>query len=372
LTTHFRYFIYALTTLQITKKTLKKDTKIGEKKSFRYFYILRYMSSIPSNLKSMVYLEITKMSKENYSTNCNACNELIRKDSYITHILKNHPNYLWEEIMCINVCEDGATDFRTKVYLDSAIQTLREGAPYELGDEVYADFGSKVVYKTSSAAMKHILKDTEKHKKNFMELLNITPDKLATMLKIMGMRPKRILDVIKVKEIEDRTAIALKEAKDEIELYREDAEKWREHIKSEEYIEYQAKIAVINNYLINTRNEKADIQYKLNEANRTLERYKNSYINIEKAGESSASKEAQLMDDYEKLKQKTVTHYKKLEEALEKKVKDKEDEVKNLKKKSKEDIEVLKDDVESYKYEIKTLKKKLQRAKSTKSESDSD
>jgi hypothetical protein len=41
-------------------------------------------------------------------------------------------------------------------------------------------------------------------------------------------------------------------------------------------------------------------------------------------------------------------------------------------RKLKEDIEVLKDDVESYKYEIKTLKKKLQRAKSTKSESDSD
>ena len=151
------------------------------------------------------------------SINCQECNESLRKECYLTHMTKQHPTYLWNEVFCINpLNEDGEyMGLKIKSPLMDVIGIL-EGSnkAYYIGSEsdgadLYLDFGNKMVYNKEHTAIKHILEHQDKHIDNLFNAFKDTMTKevflkisKAMTAKIQGSTDKARIRGMR-KELED-------------------------------------------------------------------------------------------------------------------------------------------------------------------------
>ena len=313
------------------------------------------------------------MSEHRMNTTCNICNESVRKDSYITHILKNHPNYFWNDIF--NPCMDEETkvwDLRSRLQLIDAINVLECDASYQIDDELYADFGSKQTFKNAVTANKHIQKHPTKHKTTFYELIKqgLTEEKMLELLKWIRYRPVKVINDMpwcqnyvkeevakRLKELDDKNAVFMNE------LYhaRVVAKKCNEIMVTDEYTVY-AKTQAENQKL---KEDIRVLQSNVNTLTCDMNHYKEFYDSTESRNQINLAEELTGMSYYEKARKNYEAKMKKHEEECDKKMKQAVEASEKFDKREKK----LKAEIKAYKQEIAMMKI---RAKQSDSESDSD
>jgi hypothetical protein len=324
------------------------------------------------------------MSEHSMNTICNTCNESVRKDTYITHILKNHPEYVWNDIFNPFMDEETKVwDLRSRLQLIDAINVLECDSSYQVDDELYADFGSKQTFKNAVTANKHIQKHPSKHKQFFCELIKqgLTEEKLLELLKWIRYRPVKIINDMPwcQNQIKEGLAKGMKELDDEKKVFMNElyharavAKKCNEIMETDEYKVY-AKTQEENQRL---RENIRVLQSNVNTLTCDMNHYKEFYDASESRNQTNLAEEINGMTYYEKARKSYETKMKKHEEDCDKKMKKHEE---DYDKKMKQAIEAtekfekrekkLKAEIKAYKQEIAMMKL---RAKQSDSDSDSD
>jgi chromosome segregation ATPase len=249
-------------------------------------------------------------------------------------------------------------------------------APYEVDDEIFCDFGDKMTYKQSVTASKHILRHTAKHKQNFYEALNLTPEKLAKLFAFIVKKPIKIINdenVVREKIAEYKKELSSKYS--DYEFLKENYDKYNEVILTDEYKLISKLKSDISDLHYDLREQgmkvkslEAENQYykKLNEPDETT-----NYNNLEK--------ELSLMESYDKFKKDLEKKNKKIEEDCERRIKKDQEDFEKRMKKAQEDFEkkerAFEKKEKKLKSEIKAMKHEMEMSKlkhSSDSDSDSD
>ena len=135
---------------------------------------------------------------------CPECAESFRKESYLTHMKKNHPSFLWSDTVRFH--PEGA-GLASKTAMADMIKILRgEPVPLFIGastfdaqgeTELYLDASSGCVYNKETTAIKHVLNSGSKHANSIFSLLKetLTQEVLVSMLEFMLEKPtEKIID----------------------------------------------------------------------------------------------------------------------------------------------------------------------------------
>lgn len=294
------------------------------------------------------------MSSDHQMVQCSTCDIRIRKESYINHILKEHQEHFWNEIVCLFEDEHGATALRTKAHMQDAINALTLDSSYEIDDEIFADFGDKTTYKQSVSASKHILRHTAKHKQNFYEALNLTPEKLAKLFAFMIKKPVKVItDQAYCKEIIDK---ALKEQTDLfVKKHYELSERYskiQQEIESDDYKDF-SRLKRVNKELEDQLQQQSKT---LRELSKDHEYYKALVEPDEEKNYSNLQQELTLIEQYDKFKKDLERKNKKIEEDCDKKLKKFQEDTEKKDKAFEKTIKKLKSEVQAYKHELKMSK----------------
>lgn len=303
------------------------------------------------------------------NTICNLCSQEVRKDTYIVHIIKNHPTYFWKDIFTIAQCEEtGVMDIQDKCKMQQreAYNVLDSGSSYELEDELFVDFGSKQTFKNSATAMKHIQKHTEKHRENYVEMLKegLNVDTVKQLISFLRQR--------KVKVIDDQNEVARQVEKLNAEYRKEFLSEMNEmRIYNDKCKQFMERDLVKENECL--REEVQHLKKELKDAGNVMRHqdaelygYRTSYANLESVNKSNMINEMTEMSYYEKAKQNCEARMKKHEEECTKKMKKAKEEMEELVEKFEKKEKKLKAEVKAYKQEIQLVKLRA------KQESDSD
>jgi hypothetical protein len=320
---------------------------------------------------------------------CNTCNETIRKDTYITHILKAHPEYMWNDIFRpFRDEETGVWDLRNRAQLKEAINVLEADGSYELDDEVYADFGSKQTFKNSATATKHIQKHADKHRSAFCQLIKegLTEKNLLELLKWIAHRPVKVINDMPFcrNHISEEVAKAKQELNEKdrlfmIELYeaKEVAKRCKAIMETDEFTEYEKNKE-------RCQQMKEDIrilQDNLNTVTSDMNHYKSFYDDSERRNKGNLNEEKEAIAYWEKSvkanEQKMKKHeaecdkkIKYAEEIADKKVKQADEDAVYAKEKLEKQIKKLKSDIKAYKQEIQLVKLRAKAKESDEEEED--
>ena len=288
---------------------------------------------------------------------CSNCDEHVRKDTYITHIAKNHPGYFWEEVFTpFTNTETGEFGLRTTLKLKDAISVLDEGSSYELEDELFIDFAEKTGYTKSHTAMTHIRKHVTKHQENFLEVIKegLTVPKMVQLLKYIVARP--------VKLIHDKQAVneAIAKGLNDLEVKnvafhkelahaREEMEKIRVFKESDAY-----KDAVkLNHEMYKVSVETYELRNQISRLKNELSAYENCYSTSEARNQKTLSHEMEEISYWEKARKQLEAKVKKIEENCDNKVKGVREECDKKVKKAIEDLETAKEKAEKKERKLK-------------------
>lgn len=315
------------------------------------------------------------MSDNQMITMCNTCNESVRKDTYITHILKLHPEYFWNDIFTPFMNDETKVwDLRSRLQLRDAMNVLELGTSYQVDDELYADFGSKQTFKNPVTANKHIQKHPTKHQTAFCELIKqgLTVENLLELFQWIHYRPVKVINDMpwclnyckeeiakRMQELDDKNTVFMNE------LYeaREIAKKCKEIMATDEYTEYTKTLSA-NRTL---REDIRVLQSNLSTLTCDLNHYKDFYDASESRNQNNLSEEMNGMSYYEKARKNCETKMKKHEEDCDKKIKQAKEEVVEANAKLEKREKKLKAEIKAYKQEIAMMK-----LRANQSESDSD
>jgi hypothetical protein len=305
-------------------------------------------------------------------TNCNQCNETVRRDTYIVHIIKNHPTFFWEDIFSLAKCEEtGVMEIkdRSKMQLREAFNVLDSGSSYELEDELYIDFGSKQTFKSSETAMKHIQKHTEKHKQKYVEMLKegLTVDTVRQLIAFLRQRKVKVIDdPLEVRrQVERQVDERHREFMVELNMARVERDKCRQFMERDEV----KQIETMEQEITRLRRELKDANNVMRHQDAELSGYRTSYVNFESVNKANLIDEMNQMSYYEKAKNNCEAKMKKHEEDCDKKIKKAKEEITELTEKFDKKEKKLKSEIKAYKQEIQLIKI---RAKKSDSDSDSD
>jgi len=306
------------------------------------------------------------------NTTCDHCNEIVRKDTYIVHITKNHPTFFWDDIFSLVCCEQtGVMELkdRSKVQLREAYNVLDCGSSYELEDGIYVDFGNKQTFKNSETALKHIQKNTEKHKQKYVDMLKegLNVDTVKQLIAFLRQRKVKVIDdASEIKrQVERQVAEERQKIVGELNMAlieRDNCRKYmeRDEIKHIESLEQQIR---------QLRKELLDATNVMRHQDAELSGYRHSYANLESMNKSNLINEMTQMSYYEKAKANCEAKMKKHEEDCDKKIKKAKEEIVELSEKFEKKEKKLKSEIKAYKQEIQLIKI---RAKQSDSDSESD
>jgi chromosome segregation ATPase len=304
------------------------------------------------------------------NTTCNQCNENVRKDTYIVHIIKNHPTFFWNDIFTLAHCEEtGALEIqdKCKMQMREAYGVLDNDAPYELEDELFIDFGSKQTFKNSATALKHIQKHTEKHKENYVEMLKegLNVDIVKQLLSFLRQRKVRVIDDQNevARQVQKQVAEHKKEFLSEINEMRTYNDKCKRFMERDEV----KQIETMEQEITRLRRELADANNVMRHQDAELFGYRTSYANLESINKTNMIDEMSQMSYYEKAKANCEAKMKKHEEECNKKIKKAKEEMDEVIEKFEKKEKKLKAEVKAYKQEIQLVKL---RAKQSDSDSD--
>jgi DNA repair exonuclease SbcCD ATPase subunit len=310
-------------------------------------------------------------------TMCNACNDTVRKDTYITHILKMHPEYFWDDMFKPFMNDETKVwDLRNRAQLKDAINVLELGSSYQIDDELYADFGSKQTFKNPVTANKHIQKHITKHQTAFCELIKqgLTVEKLLELFNWIVYRPVKIINDMPwcQSQIKEGLAKGMKELDDEKKVFMNElyharaiAKRCNEIMETDEYKAY-AKTREENQTL---RENIRVLQSNVNTLTCDMNHYKEFYDASESRNQTNLAEEINGMTYYEKARKSYETKMKKHEEDCDKKIKQAREEADEANAKLEKREKKLKAEIKAYKQEIAMMKL---RAKQSDSDSDSD
>jgi hypothetical protein len=304
------------------------------------------------------------------NTTCNQCNENVRKDTYIVHIIKNHPTFFWNDIFTLARCEEtGALEIqdKCKMQMREAYGVLDNDAPYELEDELFIDFGSKQTFKNSATALKHIQKHTEKHKENYVEMLKegLNVDIVKQLLSFLRQRKVRVIDDQNevARQVQKQVAEHKKEFLFEINEMRTYNDKCKRFMERDEV----KQIETMEQEIVQLRKELRDATNVMRHQDAELFGYRTSYANLESINKTNMINEMSEMSYYEKAKANCEAKMKKHEEECNKKIKKAKEEMDEATEKFEKKEKKLKAEVKAYKQEIQLVKL---RAKQSDSDSD--
>jgi hypothetical protein len=321
-----------------------------------------------------VYVEL-KM-----SISCDECQELVRKECFLTHITNNHQGYLWNQIFKPNPYNEQGefTGLKYKMPM-MEVRDILNGNDRPLviegeNDTFYMDFGGKAVYNKDLTAVKHIQDHPLKHMQNLFEYLkeDLTADiliKLFTCItaKTAGQTDAQKARIIK-KEFDEyvyTTTIQLDRLEKIEKKYNEvitlDSNKIIEDLKKQlcsSYVksqELQSKLNSNTNELYDLRAEIESRYVRNKEDGERMDADLKLCDQIRKECDIKLAKERNGLDarlkkakeDYEKDLKKETEKYEKEQEKFEKKER-------------------------KYKKEIKAYKHQLELKKLKESDSDSD
>lgn len=289
---------------------------------------------------------------------CTSCKENVRKDTLLSHIKKNHPSHLWDNIFCTYSAVD-PNDFtlRTKRNVRTAISILEDARiPYELDEDIHADFGSNTTYSTDKTAIKHILDHPVKHKENFLELLKegLTTEKMIALLTWVMGKPTQII-------MDDRIIAGMKRDMEEKERTFQDkmeeiSDRHRHLQKMYDSLregEEQQQIQQLKQQLYDYSSENRKLATMCKELTNTVRSYQPDDAEIEAKNRTNLMTEQKEWDVYEKMRDDLQ---KKTEKTISSHAKDME-KIEASHKKTIEKLTSVYEKKESkYKKEIKALK----------------
>jgi hypothetical protein len=298
------------------------------------------------------------------TTMCNTCNETIRKDTYITHILKTHPEYIWNDLFRLFRDEEtGVWDLRSRTQLREAINILEADGSYELDDELYADFGSKQTFKNSATATKHIQKHADKHRSAFCQLVKegLTEKNLLELFKWIVHRPVKVIndiafcrnhineEVAKAKqELDEKNKVFMKE------LYeaKEVAKRCKAIMETDEFAEYEKN----KERCLQMKEDIRILQSNINTVTTDMNHYKSFYDSAESRNLGRLNEEQGAIEFWEKSVKANEQKMKKHEAECDKKVKKAKQDSEEVTEKLEKQIKKLKSDIKAYKQEIQLVR----------------
>ena len=305
-------------------------------------------------------------------TTCSRCKDVIRKDTYIVHIFKNHPNYFWEDIFTFVRDEDTNVielHDRSRLQLKEAYNLLNNESSYELDDELYVDFGSKQAFSSSTTATKHIQKHPLKHQETFVQLLKegLTVDSAKKLFEFILQRKVRIIDDAN----EVKRQVERRVSEEKLKYVGEVNEMRIQHEINKKYMDRDEvkEIARLHEEVERLKKEVRDANNIMRHQDSELYGYRHTYANLEATNKANLIKDMTEMSYYEKAKQNCESKMKKHEEDCNKKMKKAKEEIEELTQKFEKKEKKLKADIKAYKQEIQLVKL---RAKKSDSDSDSD
>jgi DNA repair exonuclease SbcCD ATPase subunit len=312
-------------------------------------------------------------------TPCNQCKEILRKETLLTHIIKNHPTFFWNDIFTLARCEEtGALEIqdKCKMQMREAYGVLDNDAPYELEDELFVDFGSKQTFKNSATALKHIQKHTEKHKENYVEMLKegLNVDTVKQLLSFMRQRKvKFINDQNEVdRQVEKQVAEEKKKIIGELNMAIIERDKCRQFMERDEVKELER----MREELYQSKKELRDANNVMRHQDAELFGFRTSYANLESINKTNMTDEMTQLSYYEKAKANCEAKMKKHEEECDKKIKKAKEEIMELTNKYEKKLEEEKEKFEKkekkLKAEVKAYKQEIQLVKLRAKQSDSD
>jgi hypothetical protein len=257
---------------------------------------------------------------------CTACKEVVRKDTLLSHIKKQHPSYLWDNVFCTYQSIDPDNhSLRTKRNIRTAVNILEDARiPYELDEDIHVDFGSSTTYSTDKTAIKHITEHPAKHRDTFLDLLKegLTNEKMIQLLKWIAEKPTQ---VVVDKMIESRLKAELKEqtdsATERIEMMKEQYSMLQRRYTALHDGEEQQEIQRLKQQVIDYAGEHRKMASMYKELQYELKQYKPTDADIETKNKTSLMNEQKEWDVYEKWRddiqkkaeKATVTHKKEIE-----------------------------------------------------------
>jgi hypothetical protein len=140
---------------------------------------------------------------------CDVCEQSFRAEVIINHYKREHPHYLCNRVIPLRVNEEtGRIEIKTHVDMNTFIETMNGNpCPFYVGedeeDSVYVDFSNGHGYVKHAMALKHVIKNADKHRNHWFRAVyeGITPDTLVLMLKYMRQKPVSVIDTAMVDEL---------------------------------------------------------------------------------------------------------------------------------------------------------------------------
>jgi hypothetical protein len=259
------------------------------------------------------------MAESTMHVNCNACDDDVRKDTYIVHIIKNHPEFFWRDVFTLFKDEHDTLQNRRITQMKDAISVLDTGCSYELDDELYVDFGDKRTYKKPETATGHALKHTEKHINNFVDLLKmgLTRQTLRELFAFIVSKPTKVIN--DEQAVKDRTAKGIAEEMKKYDI----AELQRINTLYEYYMASEEKCdkEQLQKTVYDLTNQNTELTAKLNTVIRELNCYRQAENDRESSSYGKLQEEVEAFSSYEKAKKNCEDRVKKIEAECEKKLK---------------------------------------------------
>lgn len=152
---------------------------------------------------------------------CDVCEQSFRGEVIINHYKREHPEYLCNRVIPLKVNEEnGRIELGSQVEMRNFIETMNGNpTPFYVGedeeDSVYIDFSNGHGYSKQAMALKHVIKNADKHRNHWFRAVyeGITPDTLVLMLKYMRQKPISVIDNTMVNELREQVA-TLKKSRD--------------------------------------------------------------------------------------------------------------------------------------------------------------
>lgn len=259
---------------------------------------------------------------------CDECNENMRRECFLTHKKKEHPESFFKELFTFQDNQECTVKYPARVR--DAIHILSgDIVPYDCGDDNYLDFGGGGVAKDKTTISK-IKEHPLKHRQKYFELIKegLTADNLLSLLQVIIKKPSIIYkdeaEITKQRKINDHLQNQLKETE----------QHYNDEIRKLNMTDDKLTIETLQINLIKKSNELEKLQYKIGELSRELKHYQEEDEYRMEQNQSkfiNDVKEESYVDQMRRIYDKETA---KLKKDLEK-AKESQKEMEKLKKKNK-------------------------------------
>ena len=314
------------------------------------------------------------------SISCDECQELVRKECFLTHITNNHQGYLWNQIFKPNPFNEQGefTGLKYKMPM-MEVRDILNGSDRPLviegeNDTFYMDFGGKGVYNKDLTAVKHIQDHPLKHMQNLFEYLkeDLTADILIKLFTCITARTAGQTDAHKARAIKKE----FDEYKYASDMKLERLEKIEKEYNKLMELDSNKVIADLKKQLMTSYVKSQELQSKVNST--MSERYdlqaqiEARYVSNREDG-GRLDQDLKLCDQIRKeCDMKLAKERNGLDVRLKKAKEDYERDIKKETEKYEKDQEKWEKKERKYKKEIKAYKHQLELKKLKESDSDSD